>query len=92
MWDLRSDQQLATFKPPNSNPGYTSCGLSLSGRFIFCGSDDNSIHIWDTLKNQHNGKYSIDRIDIKIKFFKIRLTLPFVQRCFDGPRKPCNIT
>lgn len=35
LWDLRSDQQLATFKPPNSNPGYTSCGLSLSGRFIF---------------------------------------------------------
>lgn len=59
LWDFRSDQELATFKPPNSNPGFTSCGLSLSGRFIFCGSDDNSIHIWDTLKNQHNGK-SID--------------------------------
>ncbi|XP_033224287.1 guanine nucleotide-binding protein subunit beta-2 [Belonocnema kinseyi] len=55
LWDLRSDQQLATFKPPNSNPGFTSCALSLSGRFIFCGSDDNSIHIWDTLKAQHNG-------------------------------------
>ncbi|XP_015108755.1 guanine nucleotide-binding protein subunit beta-2 [Diachasma alloeum] len=55
IWDLRSDQQLATFKPPSSNPGFTSCGLSLSGRFIFCGSDDNSIHIWDTLKVQHNG-------------------------------------
>ncbi|CAK9803300.1 Guanine nucleotide-binding protein subunit beta-2 [Anthophora quadrimaculata] len=55
LWDLRSDQQLATYKPPNSNPGFTSCGLSFSGRFIFCGSDDNSIHIWDTLKNQYNG-------------------------------------
>jgi len=20
-----------------------------------CGSDDSSVHIWDTLKNQHNG-------------------------------------
>ncbi|CAG5104092.1 Similar to Gbeta76C: Guanine nucleotide-binding protein subunit beta-2 (Drosophila melanogaster) [Cotesia congregata] len=55
MWDLRSDQQLATYKPPSSNPGYTSCGLSLSGRYIFCASDDNSIHIWDTLKGQYNG-------------------------------------
>ncbi|XP_008559825.1 guanine nucleotide-binding protein subunit beta-2 [Microplitis demolitor] len=55
LWDLRSDQQLATYKPPSSNPGYTSCGLSLSGRFIFCASDDNSIHIWDTLKAQYNG-------------------------------------
>jgi len=57
LWDFRSDQQLTTFKPPSSNPGFTSCGLSLSGRFIFCGSDDNSIHIWDTLKNQHNGEF-----------------------------------
>ena len=58
LWDLRSDQQLATFKPPSATPGYTSCGLSFSGRFIFCGSDDNTIHIWDTLKNQHNGVLS----------------------------------
>jgi WD40 repeat protein len=29
--------------------------LSMSGRFILCGSDDNNIHIWDTMKVQHNG-------------------------------------
>lgn len=27
----------------------------MSGRLLFCGSDDNSVHMWDTLKNQHNG-------------------------------------
>lgn len=56
LWDLRSDQQLGQYKPPNSNPGFTSCALSLSGRYIFCGSDDNFIHIWDSLKTTYNGK------------------------------------
>lgn len=55
MYDIRSDQQLALYQPPNKNSGFTSCGLSLSGRFILCGSDDSQVHIWDTLKNQHNG-------------------------------------
>ncbi|XP_077302112.1 guanine nucleotide-binding protein subunit beta-2 [Arctopsyche grandis] len=55
LFDLRSDQQLAHYKPPNETSGFTSCGLSLSGRFILCGSDDNNVHIWDTMKNQHNG-------------------------------------
>ncbi|XP_063230458.1 guanine nucleotide-binding protein subunit beta-2-like [Bacillus rossius redtenbacheri] len=53
--DLRSDQQIAQYTPPNPNSGFTSCGLSLSGRYLLCGSDDNSIHTWDTLKNQHTG-------------------------------------
>lgn len=30
--------------------------VSLSGRLILCGSDDNNIHCWDALKMQHNGK------------------------------------
>lgn len=29
--------------------------LSMSGRFILCGSDDNNIHVWDMMKVQHNG-------------------------------------
>lgn len=56
LYDLRSDQQVAQYTPPNGNSGFTSCALSSSGRFIMCGSDDNSVHIWDTLKVQHNGK------------------------------------
>nr|CAD7255837.1 unnamed protein product [Timema shepardi] len=55
LYDLRSDQQVALYSPPNNTSGFTSCGLSLSGRYILCGSDDKSIHIWDTLKNLHNG-------------------------------------
>lgn len=55
MFDIRSDQQLAQYKPPSPNSGFTSCGLSLSGRILLCGSDDNNVHMWDTLKNQHNG-------------------------------------
>lgn len=55
LFDIRSDQQIALYEPPNKNSGFTSCGLSLSGRFILCGSDDNDVHIWDTLKVQHNG-------------------------------------
>ncbi|KAF4533529.1 hypothetical protein B566_EDAN001014 [Ephemera danica] len=56
LFDIRSDQQVALFKPPSGSPGFTSCGLSKSGRFVLCGSDDTTIHIWDTMKNQHNGQ------------------------------------
>lgn len=55
LFDLRADQQMALYKPPNKTSGFTSCALSKSARFIMCGSDDHSIHIWDTMKNQHNG-------------------------------------
>lgn len=79
LWDFRSDQQLATFKPPNSKPGFTSCGLSLSGRFIFCGSDDNSIHIWDTLKNQHNGEtINFCKRTTSVDFQMISVTINFI--------------
>ncbi|XP_067005012.1 guanine nucleotide-binding protein subunit beta-2 isoform X2 [Anabrus simplex] len=58
LYDIRSDQQIAEYLPPNKTSGFTSCGLSLSGRFLFCGSDDTSVHIWDTLKVQHNATLS----------------------------------
>lgn len=57
MYDVRSDQQVAQYEPPNKTSGFTSCGLSFSGRFVLCGSDDHSVHIWDTMKNQHNGSH-----------------------------------
>lgn len=62
LFDIRSDQQVALYKPPGGNSGFTSCGLSVSGRLLFCGSDDNNVHFWDTLKNQHNGNYRIINI------------------------------
>ncbi|KAK9728648.1 WD domain, G-beta repeat [Popillia japonica] len=55
LFDIRSDQQIALYTPPNQSSGFTSCGLSVSGRLLFCGSDDNNIHMWDTLKSQHLG-------------------------------------
>ncbi|KAL0277168.1 UNVERIFIED_CONTAM: hypothetical protein PYX00_004537 [Menopon gallinae] len=54
MYDLRSDQQLTVYQTPKKTNSLTSCGLSISGRFIICGSDDNQVHIWDALKNQYN--------------------------------------
>uniref|UniRef100_A0A182R4Z3 Uncharacterized protein n=1 Tax=Anopheles funestus TaxID=62324 RepID=A0A182R4Z3_ANOFN len=58
LFDFRSDQQIGHYEPPNKNSGFTSCALSLSGRYILCGSDDNNIHIWDSMKGQHNGTLS----------------------------------
>lgn len=78
LFDLRSDQQIASYQPSNPNSGFTSCGtsayrlslaqkltilmilvisaLSHSGRYVFCGSDDNAVHSWDTLKTTYTGK------------------------------------
>ncbi|KAF2365566.1 WD40 repeat [Trinorchestia longiramus] len=55
LWDIRSDQQVTEYKPPTANSGFTSCGLSKSGRYLFSGSDDNQVHIWDVLKTTHIG-------------------------------------
>lgn len=46
---------LACFVVFNLISCYRFAALSSSGRFILCGSDDNNIHIWDTMKVQHNG-------------------------------------
>ncbi|XP_045469943.1 guanine nucleotide-binding protein subunit beta-2 [Harmonia axyridis] len=58
MFDIRADQQIALYKPPTPNSAFTCCALSLSGRILMCGSDDHNVHMWDTLKNQHNGTLS----------------------------------
>ncbi|RWS06482.1 Guanine nucleotide-binding protein subunit beta-2-like protein, partial [Dinothrombium tinctorium] len=36
LFDIRSDQQLASYESPSANGGFTSCALSLSGRYIMC--------------------------------------------------------
>ncbi|XP_023226713.1 guanine nucleotide-binding protein subunit beta-2-like isoform X1 [Centruroides sculpturatus] len=58
LFDIRADQQIGHYKPPSPNSGFTSCGLSTSGRLVLCGSDDTNIHIWDTLKSKHNAMLS----------------------------------
>jgi guanine nucleotide-binding protein subunit beta, other len=57
LFDLRSDQQVFVYRPPTTNSGLTSCAVSPSGRALFAGSDDSTIHIWDVLKGEHNGKF-----------------------------------
>lgn len=57
LFDIRSDQQLAQYSC-TATSAFTSCALSFSGRYILCGSDDNNIHYWDTLKNTHLGYLS----------------------------------
>lgn len=39
-----------------------SIALSLSGRYLFCGSDDNSVHTWDTLKTNYTGPLALKLI------------------------------
>ncbi|ODM90207.1 Guanine nucleotide-binding protein subunit beta-2 [Orchesella cincta] len=64
LFDLRSDQQVAQYVNPggggggsveNSTGGFTSSGLSKSGRYLFAGCDDSNIHMWDLLKGCHTG-------------------------------------
>ena len=55
LWDIRADQEIAIYKPPSPNSSFTSCGLSLSGRLLFCSSDDASVHIWDLVAKSHSG-------------------------------------
>lgn len=55
LWDIRADQEIAIYKPPSPNSSFTSCGLSLSGRILFCSSDDASVHMWDLVGKTHSG-------------------------------------
>ncbi len=55
LWDLRSDQEITVYKPPTPNSSFTSTGVSVSGRLLFCSSDDSSIHMWDLISGDHLG-------------------------------------
>ena len=58
LWDIRADQEIAVYKPPNAKSSFTSCALSLSGRVLYCSSDDSSIHMWDLIGKVHTGSLS----------------------------------
>ncbi|CAG0881939.1 unnamed protein product [Cyprideis torosa] len=55
LFDRRSDHELATYKTQSAASSLTRCALSVSGRILFVGSDDSSVHMWDTLKCQYLG-------------------------------------
>lgn len=58
LWDLRADQEVTSYKPRTPNSSFTSCGLSVSGRLVFCSSDDSTIHYWDLLAGEQLGNLS----------------------------------
>lgn len=60
MYDLRSDQEVLNYQDNSLNAGVTSLALSNSGRLIFAGYDDFNCHIWDSLKGEKVGEWSLN--------------------------------
>ena len=57
LWDIRGDQEVSQYSPPNSKSSFTSVGVSLSGRLLLASSDDSTIHMWD-ITGTHLGQLS----------------------------------
>lgn len=57
LYDLRGDQELATYQDSNLNSGVTSLAPSLSGRLLLAGYDDFTCNIWDMLKAERVGEW-----------------------------------
>ncbi|XP_042146203.1 guanine nucleotide-binding protein G(I)/G(S)/G(T) subunit beta-1 [Ixodes scapularis] len=55
LFDIRSDQQVCRYQNPRESSAFTCCGLSLSGRLLMAGSDDQDVHVWDTLSTRRIG-------------------------------------
>lgn len=57
LFDLRSDQEVMQYTPPESeDSGLTSCVLGKSGRHLFAGHADSAIYCWDVLKGDVVGE------------------------------------
>jgi guanine nucleotide-binding protein G(I)/G(S)/G(T) subunit beta-1 len=52
LFDLRSDRELQTYTQDGPKTGITSSAFSTSGRFLFCGCDDNNVVVFDTLSGK----------------------------------------
>lgn len=50
LYDLRADREVAVYKKDSILFGINSVDLSISGRILFAGGNDYTIHVWDTLK------------------------------------------
>lgn len=55
LFDIRSDQMLTQYRNPRESCAFTCCCMSLSGRIIIGGADDNDTHVWDTLSTRRIG-------------------------------------
>lgn len=50
LYDLRADQEVAVYQKNSILFGINSVDLSISGRILFAGGNDYSIHVWDALR------------------------------------------
>jgi len=52
LFDLRSDRELQTYNPDGKPSGVTSVDFSKSGRYLFCGCDDATVQVFDSLSGK----------------------------------------
>ena len=59
LFDLRADQELSLYSHDNIICGITSVAFSRSGRLLLAGYDDFNCNIWDAMKGDRAGQWSI---------------------------------
>ncbi len=55
LFDIRADRELIKYGSQNLQHGVTGLAFSVSGRYVFCGYDDNEARVWDSLKGDQCG-------------------------------------
>jgi guanine nucleotide-binding protein G(I)/G(S)/G(T) subunit beta-1 len=67
IWDLRIQNELARIGNPVApnpasmeNDGYTSLGVSASGRLVFCGHSDGSVYAFDVLSDKNGPAFTLN--------------------------------
>jgi guanine nucleotide-binding protein G(I)/G(S)/G(T) subunit beta-1 len=58
LFDLRADQEIASYENDQVQCKITSVAFSRSGRVLFAGGDDNNCNIWDVIKTDKSGVLS----------------------------------
>ncbi|KAK4337111.1 hypothetical protein RND71_043429 [Anisodus tanguticus] len=57
LFDIRADQELATYCHDNIICGITSVAFSKSGRLLLAGYDDFNCNVWDSMKAERAGSF-----------------------------------
>ncbi|XP_031572582.1 guanine nucleotide-binding protein subunit beta-5-like [Actinia tenebrosa] len=57
LFDLRADHLLSTYYKDHVIFGAASLDFSISGRILFAGYHDYTVHVWDTLKSERLAVY-----------------------------------
>jgi len=53
LFDIRAFRELAKYESAASPSATTSCDFSISGRILYSGHEDGTIHSWDVLTGNH---------------------------------------